>query len=75
MKFNLINSPNAKAIVAAIGATATFVEAELAPHGTAWIIVGAILAAATAWGVWLQENAPQPNDGVMPAPDPGTGTP
>lgn len=57
MTIHLIDSPAAKAILAGVGSALTFLELALTPHSTLWIIVGAILAAATTLGVYAQPNA------------------
>lgn len=72
MTFNLITSPVAKAIVAAIGAGATFIESAVTPHTPVWVIVGAILAVATVFGVYAQENTDEPAPDVPAPVDPGT---
>lgn len=57
MEINIIKSPIAKAILAAVGSAAAFLELSLTPHTAPWIIVGAIIAALTPVAVYAQGNS------------------
>lgn len=67
MEINLIKSPIAKAILAAVGSAAGFLELSLTPHTAPWIVVGAVIAVLTTVGVYAQGNT----DDAVPA-DSGT---
>jgi len=50
----------AKALVAVLGAAATAAAGTLPPDTTAWKVITAVLAIATATGVWGVPNATLP---------------